>query len=448
MSDCPNVVLLTAHDIGQHVGCYGVETVSTPAIDGLADAGARFENSFTATPSCSPARAAIATGRYPHQNGVMGLVHRNFAWDLDSGERHLAELLGEAGYETALAGLQHETRDADRRFDRLLTPTEDIVPDETVKYDLVADDAAEFIADADDPFYLQVGFVEPHRDPKWEEGFYWSEVLEEYDDTATLPEHVVDTPAAREEMAAFEAAVELVDEAVGAILAALDGAGHREDTLVVFTADHGLPLPRAKCSPYDPGIETALVADLPGVVESAVHDEPVVNVDYLPTILDIADVPVPESVEGRSAAGLLTGAGYEPRAAVYGEFTYHAYFDPRRWVRTDEQKLVVNFTASPEVHKGNGDPDSPAGASAFQQEGGPGLREAVELYDLQADPHETENLAYDDAHRSSCQALLGELYEWMRATDDPLLEMGPVASPTHEAAMAALREGRLESNLR
>jgi arylsulfatase A-like enzyme len=304
------------------------------------------------------------------------------------------------------------------------------------------------VADADDPFYLQVGFVEPHRNPLWEDGFYWSEVLDEYDEAATVPEFLADSPAARDEMAAYERAVELVDSAVGTIVEGLDEAGVREDTLLLFTADHGMPLPRAKCSPYDPGIETALVVEFPGVVESGVHEEPVVNVDYLPTVLELAGLPVPGNVAGRSFAPLVTGEEYDPREAVFGELTYHSYFDPRRWVRADGHKLVLNFTSSPTVHGGDGDPGEPEGATRLPAEESPGFREAVELYDLNADPLETENLAYDPDHRERCLALLDRLDDWMRSTDDPLLEMGAIASPMHEMAMAALRDGELRSFVR
>jgi N-sulfoglucosamine sulfohydrolase len=446
MADRPNVVLITPHDLGQHLGCYGVSTVDTPAVDGLAERGVRFENSFTATPSCSPARAAIATGRYPHQNGVLGLVHRNFGWDFNDGETHLAERLGAAGYETALAGLQHEVRDPGERFDDLLTPTEGIVPDETIKYDTVAERGVEFVEGAEEPFYLQVGFVEPHRDPKWAEGTYWSEVLDAGDEAATLPDYMVDTPAVREEMAAFERAVELVDSAVATILAGLEAAGVREETLVVFTTDHGLPLPRAKCSPYEAGIETALVAHLPGAVEGGqVREELVCNVDYVPTILELAGLPVPESVTGQSFAAAATDGDADTREAVFGEFTYHSYFDPRRWMRTEEHKLIVNFTTSPPIHNGNGDPDSPGGAARLPADERPGFREAVELYDLDADPLEAENLAYDPAHRDTCEAMLEGLYDWMQSSGDPLLEMGALASPMHELATDALRDRELRS---
>jgi arylsulfatase A-like enzyme len=434
----PNVVLVVAHDLGRHVGCYDVPTVETPNIDAIADEGVRFENSFTASPVCSPSRAAMVTGRYPHSNGVVGLVHRNFAWDLGSGERHLADLLGAAGYETALAGLQHECRNPDERFDHLLTPTPTIVPDETIKYDNVAEHAAEFVHDSDDPFYLQVGFVETHHDPKWAEGDYWSEVFDDYSDEATLPEFMQDSPAAREEMAAFEDAVELVDEAVGTISGALAEAGVEGDTLILFTSDHGLPLPRAKSTPYDPGIETTLVARLPGSFDGGVvHTDPVVNVDYTPTILDLAGVEGPENVQGRSLVPEVTG-GADGREAVFGEI---GYSDPKRWVRTADHKLVVNFTVTGGPNPG--DPAEPPGAAQYVDDTLAGFRETVELYDIAADPHETENLAYETEHRETCRALLDRLHAWMRETDDPLLEQGPLTSPGHDRALAALRDGEL-----
>src|SRR5438270_13746335 len=115
MSDgSPHIVLITCHDLGRHLGCYGVDSVHSPNIDELAAGGVRFDRAFTVSPGCSPSRAALATGRYPHANGVMGLTHPPFNWDLRPEERHIAHILRAAGYETHLFGFQHVSVDPDR----------------------------------------------------------------------------------------------------------------------------------------------------------------------------------------------------------------------------------------------------------------------------------------------------------------------------------------------
>ena len=111
----PNVLLITSHDVGPHLGCYGVPTVHTPNLDRLSAEGVRFTNTFCSAPQCSPSRASIATGRYPHSNGVMGLCHGLFRFDLHPGERHLARLPEGASVRKELLSTLHawmrETRD-------------------------------------------------------------------------------------------------------------------------------------------------------------------------------------------------------------------------------------------------------------------------------------------------------------------------------------------------
>src|SRR5579863_4826749 len=102
-----SVLFITCHDLGQHLGCYGQSTVTSPALDRLAADGVRFARSFCTAPQCSPSRASLHTGLYPHVAGVLGLAHAPFGWRLDLGVPHTAQMLKDAGYNTGLVGMQH-----------------------------------------------------------------------------------------------------------------------------------------------------------------------------------------------------------------------------------------------------------------------------------------------------------------------------------------------------
>ena len=118
----PNILFFTCHDLGRHLGCYGRRTVQSPALDAFAAEGVRFENFFCTAPQCSPSRASLHTGRYPHAAGVLGLAHEPFGWRLPVTERHLAQILSDHGYATILVGMQHLIAhgQAEEHFQRLL----------------------------------------------------------------------------------------------------------------------------------------------------------------------------------------------------------------------------------------------------------------------------------------------------------------------------------------
>ena len=105
----PNIIKIICHDIGRHLGCYGVKSINSNAIDTLAKNGILFKNSFATSPGCSPSRAAIATGMYPHNTGVLGLAHAHFGWSLDKKINHIAKYFSKNGYTSILFGLQHVT---------------------------------------------------------------------------------------------------------------------------------------------------------------------------------------------------------------------------------------------------------------------------------------------------------------------------------------------------
>lgn len=441
-SSRPNILLIICHDLGRHLGCYGVPTVRTPNLDRLAAEGVRFSRSFCAAPQCSPSRAALFTGRSPHSNGVLGLTHALFAWDLNPQERHLAGLFREAGYHTALAGLQHETtRPEQMGWDEIIKQNAPVADAALTGGDRIAAQAAAFVrgqAGSARPFYLQVGFFEPHRAPGTPGEF--GGLPSDEARGVTVPAYLLEDEAAREAFRHYQGAIEKLDGAAGRLLAAVDAAGLRENTLVVFTTDHGIPFPRAKCSVYDPGLETCLLLRGPGLAAGRVVEEMVSHIDLLPTLLDLAGVPVPESVQGRSVAPLLEGGDYEARREIFGEMTYHDYYDPVRCIRTDRHKLIVAFC----YNRGLMDPSQqwrPGTITRHPEDPSRSRHDLVELYDLHDDPGETRNLAASEAHAAVREDLLRRLYDWMAATDDPLL-LGVPPSPMHHRAVALLRSTR------
>lgn len=448
MTKQPNIVFITCHDLGRWLHCYGIDTVQTPAIDGLAADGVQFDNVFCTAPQCSPARASMATGRYPESNGVMGLAHMDFAWDLHPDEVHIGQALRDAGYHNALIGIAHEGIHHTSRGYTAAQVAERAGMDmywldEHLAHE-ISDQAIAVmseLASGSKPFYMQIGYVEPHRldstihEEAGYQGFIGDHITPDDELGTTVPPYIVDDELAREDIAELQGAVKHVDEAIGRVLAHIEALGIRENTLVFFTADHGVALPRAKCSLTDPGLEIPLIMRLPsrGWVGGRHDDSLLSGVDFMPTLLDMLGLPISERIQGRSFLGLLDGGAYTPREAIFGGMTYHTYYDPMRCIRTDRYKLIVNFTVAPE-HMGRGGSWRPRVHSVVAR----GHHPLIELYDLESDPNELTNLA-DDVRlwESVREPLLARLGQHMQATGDPLLD-GPVASPTHHRAVAAV----------
>ncbi|MDQ3911626.1 MAG: sulfatase [Actinomycetota bacterium] len=421
--ESPHVILITCHDLGHHLGCYGVESVSTPAMDALAATGVRFERSFCVAPQCSPSRATLATGRYPHSNGVMGLSHGPFGWELNPDERHAASLFTQYGYETHLFGLQHVTQHVERLgFDR--------VHSQGLGRE-VATKVASFLRGPlpENPLYIEINFFEPHR--PYDHGG----VEPDTSDGVVIPPYLPKDAAGHEEMAALQGAIREVDGAVGIILEALDDSDISESTLLIFTVDHGIAMPRAKCTLYDPGLEIALIVRWPvgGIGEGRTVPELVSNVDVLPTLLEAAGAPIPSGTQGYSFLPLLRREPYDARDAIYAEKTFHSYYDPMRCIRTERYKYVRNFEAGFLVEV-PGDVQEGSIFRSHAQRYSTDRPKGAELYDLRADPLEQNNLAGNPEFAGIEKELDTRLWSWMKDTGDPLLD-GPVASPVYRRSL-------------
>lgn len=436
----PNVVLLHCHDLGQHLHCYGVDGVQSPHLDRFAQQGVLFENNFCTAPQCSPSRASIFTGRYPHSNGVMGLTHADFAWDLHPGEKHLGQLLQDAGYATAGVGVLHETHSGAKRCgfaEYTNAATASSMADAAVAR------LQQFSKSPDRPFYLQAGCIEPHRLPRpdrtADQDFLGGRLQADSGHGITVPPYLRDTPGTRTELAELQGAIRHMDEQMGRVFQSIDDLGLAKNTLVIFTTDHGIAMPRAKCSVYEPGLRTSFLLRYPsrnGWHGGARRKEMISNIDYVPTILDLAGISVPAAIQGKSIAPLLNGTSYTPRDRIFGEITYHDYYDPRRSIRTATHKLIVNFSSAPAFM----DPSQswrPRSDTVVPANHALAYHAPYELYDLTQDPWEQRDLARESSAAGILESLRSQLVAHLQSTQDPILQ-GAVTSPLHQRSQAWL----------
>lgn len=398
----PNVLLITADDLGCQLSCYGEKRIETPKLDALAAAGVRFENAYVAQSSCSPSRAAMLTSMWPHQSGQYGLSHLGFS--MKPGLANLPALLKAAGYQTGIVGKLHVQPDAEYPWDWL--PKEKLAALPTRDVTLVAQRSREFFAQAKStgkPFFFYVNFFDPH-------GPY----NKQSDQVAGLPARPLKADDIRQPLplrtppedggkaitARIFNTILRADAGVGMLLDELASAGLADNTLVIFVGDNGLPIRNGKTTAYELGVHVPMIVRWPAKVKAGqVRPELVSLVDVMPTVLEAAGVNLPSGLAGQSLATLLQGKPSAWREFLFTEMNFHSpdMFRPQRTVRDARYKLILNLV--PEQGQA-----------------------AVELFDLSTDPDEAKNLATDPAHAKQLQRLQAALDQWRQATNDPLLD--------------------------
>lgn len=429
MRNQPNIVIISTHDSGRHFGCYGVPTAQTPAIDRLAAEGVKFNRMFAACPICSPSRGALLSGQYPLTNGLVGLAGGKWNWELTDYSVHLSHRLRELGYHTAMFGLQHETTHIDRmgfedaschgvKRDGQERPAPE-----------VAEDFCRFLASnkRERPFYAQIGFFETHTPytfadcpPENQEGAWippyaqahdwapWPVILKRFGD---------DPDAARNHIAELQGALRQTDRAVDRILHALRDRELEDDTLVLFTSDHGPELPGAKWTMYDAGLGIAFIMRWPGggVEGGRECDWLLGNVDFLPTLFDLIGINAPEDLEGRSFADACRGREEaEPsRQIVFSNWVDGLNFS----ARTERYKLIRNLV-----------PLDSTGRECPRHE----------LYDLDLDPLELTNVAAEPAYGEVRARLKKQLDQWLTDMNDPTAR-AELTITDHESMIAEYR---------
>jgi arylsulfatase A-like enzyme len=407
----PNIIVFVADDLGwRDLGVYGNSGIRTPSIDRLARSGLRVVHAFGTSPQCSPSRISMLSARYPHATGTEDLH-----MPLPDGERILPSYIQWQGYFTGMMAKTHIGPLGDRQFQWYSPETSAALPG--------------FLDSAGDrPFFLWVGFHDPHRP-------YQRGAITRPHSPAQVrvPPYLADTPDTRADLAHYYDAIARMDGDIGRMLEILESRKLRDNTLVIFLSDNGAPFPREKGTLYDPGIRTPLILSWPGVIDpGSVFDLGLVStLDLAPTIIEVSGGTPPKAMQGRSFRSLLTDPqSYAGRTYVFSERNWHDCDEHQRAVRTTRFKLIrtdaytelplctaADIGASPSFLALRA--RARAGRlTAAQKRLFEAPRSRLELYDLAADPWEVRNVADDARYAKEVRELAGVLQEWMEQTGD------------------------------
>lgn len=454
----PNLVLIIADDMNWNdCGAYGQPAIRTPNIDRLAIEGLLFQHAYLTTNSCSPSRSSILTGRYPHNTGAEQLH-----WPLPEGSPTFTNELRRRGYYTAAAGKWHLGDAVRDDFDRIyeastagfvLPSGEDGQPAKMIAAQPSGcEDWERALEDRprDKPFFLWLASLDPHRE-------YTAGALDPPHRTedVIVPPHLPDTADVREDLRLYYDEIGRLDQYVGRVMAKLKEQGVDESTLVLFISDNGRPFPRDKTTLYDGGIRTPWIVRWPSRITAGERTYALVSaVDIAPTFLELAgsqletgrlesgkSAQAPDrtesasnpsgsrSLEGVSFVSILTNPTHQLRRFAFAEDHWHDYEDHARCIVDQRFKLIRNdytdLPATPSADAGRGltwqnmlqlqaaGRLPPEQQACFQTP-----RPKWELYDLQRDPGELDNLFEDPAYASVRSAMLHALDQWTEETGD------------------------------
>lgn len=435
-----NIVLLIADDLGRdQIGCYSNPVISTPHLDRLAASGSRFELAFASTASCSGSRTTLYTGLHTHENGSYGLVGERNGFATWPHVETAPQIFNEIGYMTGILDKVHVAPDAGYPWQvRLESESRDVAR--------TADRAAQFFKEAKDQgrsFFLTIGYVDPHRKLATRGGF--GNVDGNYDerikDKVYKPEDVLippflqDIPSVRQELAEYYRSIHRLDQGVGMVLDALDKQGLTDDTLVLFLSDNGPPFVNSKTTLYDAGIRLPFIMRVPGKRSGIVNNNFVSWIDVLPTLLDWAGhADRPQSTIPRRGRSILPivdipTASSDWQQHVFGSHTFHEITNywPTRYMRSRRFKYHRNvcwkldFPFAMDLYaslsfEGMRNTDPPMiGKRPLKSYI---CRPAEELYDIENDPDEVNNLADKTEFRDVLLQMRKDTEAWQMETKD------------------------------
>lgn len=334
----PNFVVTIADDHGvYHSSIYGSPEFQTPNLQRLADEGIRFDNAYVASPACAPSRAALFTGRMPYKNGIVG----NHEFKLKPGVRSLIPSLLEQGYEVVFHGkVGHSGR---KHHGAYVPAGVKILGGGGLQQTMTLTQVEEFLRERPDdarPLALFLGWTDTHT--AWPA----PEAARIKPQDVVIPPRIYDTPEARVEMSRYVEGAEAIDRRLGETRELIAEYLDADNTLVVYTSDHGMPWPFAKWSLYETGIRTPFVAAWPGKIHPNTSTDALVSwIDFIPTLIDLAGGTSPPGIGGKSFADVLLGKTDRHRDVIFathkGDNDKNVY--PIRSVRSGKWKYIRNL---------------------------------------------------------------------------------------------------------
>lgn len=428
----PNVVLLIADDVSwDDWGCYGNASARTPHIDALAARGRRFDRAYLTASSCSPSRASIITGRYPHNCGRAGELHLPIAGHLP----WFPGVLREAGYFTALVGKNHLSAEPPADGDKAPPRAFDVV--DAGKVPGNGGGHGRWVETLrqrprDRPFFFWLASYDAHRD--WDADGEWRE--EAYGPAhdprrVCVPAPLIDDATTRSDLASYHNEVSRFDYFVGRVVEELERQNVLHTTCIIVMADNGRPFPGAKTRLNEAGMRTPLVVHWPQAIKNpgTATKSLVSAIDIAPTVLAAAGVTQPVTMQGVSFLPVLHDPAAIVRGHAFSEQNWHDYEAHGRAVRSGGYLYIRNQrphlgwqgaadTVRSEAHRSllaaqQAGTISAAGADVLLAP-----RAAEELYSIDDDPDQVRNLVAEPAQRAVLDRLRGALDEWSEATRD------------------------------
>jgi len=408
----PNILVFIADDAGwKDFGCYGNSSIQTPNINRLANNGLKMTQAFLTSPQCSPSRTSLLTGQFPHT-----LRTEDLHTPLNEKYTIVPGYLKEKGYYSGLIRKAHLGPHAIKQFE-FFEPASDQSQEKEFK---------QFLDEAgDQPFFMWYAFIDPHRD-------YAEGAIEKphKPEEVIIPPYLADTPETRKDIALYYDEIGRMDKNIGTALTELEKRGKLENTLIVFLTDNGSPFTRAKGTLYDAGIKTPLIFHWPAKITGGqVNDQLVSVINLAPTFLDIASLPIPNEMFGKSLQPLLLGNEFEADEYIFSERNWHDCDEHIRTIRSDTFKLIKNAYIEWPHGTAADLSSSPSHQSLLRLKEKGELnknqllifespRPVIELYNIKEDPEEFNNLAGDRKYRNIIRKMHKKLDEWMHETDD------------------------------